>query len=539
MRNIPPSHDKYQVKAVLAVHLHAPHLFGAPVNFDVYLHPPRPNIPTRSGAFTVANPTIGQEFLALYGPESPRMHIWLGAHRIEFALSKKDPRPEVLDSLSHSPWIDPMKERAQEQREQNLSQMFVSLQSTQFGWMCRDDVFSIESEARQPAFLRFDPYRRELNVSVKEAYNDTSEYVIAIRQSSIMSISSHRSPPNGQAVIFLQLETPPSFFKRPIPVPGAKKPEPYQRLTTFPLVNNPLAIPYTSLTIRLILMSPSGADAFSQLSEAASLRNIVKSYPVEVARRDLFSAARLQAMDINIRRFDWPVAFQLEALVRNLCLDATEISELAPKVQVMVASHGRAYVAKFLKQFAPRAKDFLYTSTATNISSCFDSYAEEFKKQGDVAFEMPEDPNFYSSLHVTITPTSMFLSGPFVDKSNRVIRRYARTNQENFLRVEFRDDNNLQFRFDRDVDSLDFIQRRIGPIMHEGLVIAGRKFRFLAYSQSALKEHSVWWVMYSATSIILYQWFIQVCQGIQGSEVRYCHRRKNHQQPGELSQSLL
>jgi hypothetical protein len=86
----------------------------------------------------------------------------------------------------------------------------------------------------------------------------------------------------------------------------------------------------------------------------------------------------------------------------------------------------------------------------------------------------------------------MYLSGPYVDKSNRVIRRYGQASQENFLRVEFRDENHLQFRFDKDVDSEGFIRARVGQIMEKGLVIAGRKFYFLAYSQSALKEHSVW-----------------------------------------------
>ncbi|KAF9450089.1 RdRP-domain-containing protein [Macrolepiota fuliginosa MF-IS2] len=495
MRNIPLSYDKHQVKMVLAGHLHSAHLFGAQVNFDVYLHPPRVGIPTRTGAFTLTDPRVGGKFLSLYGSRLSPMHVTLGTDRLEFSESNRAPRQEVLELLTHSPWVDPVKEREQEQREEGLSQMFVSLQSIQFGWMCRDDVFSIESEARQPALFRFDPRRRELNVSVKQAYNDTSEYVIAIRQSSIMNISSHQSLDGAQrAVIFLQLEIPPWFFQRPIPVPGAKKQEPYQRLTTFPVVNNPGAIPYTSLAIRLILRSPAGTEAFAHICEAANLRNLLKSYPIRVARRDLFSSSRLQMMDIAIRQFEWSVAFQLEALVRNLYVDATEVLSLIPKVQTMVASRGRAYVAKLLKQFAPRAKDFLYTDSTTTILPCFDSFAEEFSKQGNIEPDIPEDPNFYSSLHVMVTPTSMFLTGPFVDKSNRVIRRYDRANQDSFLRVEFREDNNLQFRFDRDVDSLEFIKRRIGPIMHEGLLIAGRKFRFLAYSQSALKEHSVWFV---------------------------------------------
>jgi hypothetical protein len=86
----------------------------------------------------------------------------------------------------------------------------------------------------------------------------------------------------------------------------------------------------------------------------------------------------------------------------------------------------------------------------------------------------------------------MTLQGPFPEQSNRVIRRYDSTDHESFLRVTFRDDNDLQLRFDRDIDGPGFIRDRFGRFLKKGLSIAGRTFNFLAYSQSALKEHSVW-----------------------------------------------
>jgi len=357
--------------------------------------------------------------------------------------------------------------------------------------MCRDDVFSIESEARQIAVFHFNQTRHEFHVTVSESYDSPMKYVIAMRQSSIMSISCHPSQFDGQ-VIFLQLEVPPSFFNR-VRVPNSEKHEPYQRLTTFPVVNNPAAIPYTSLALRLVLLAPDGAGAFRTLSDLTDLHNIVKSYPVKIARRNLFSQNSLLNMDMNIRRLDsWQVAFQLEALVRNLSIDPKEVDVLVPKIRELMKSHGKPFTAKLLKDFGPRAKDFLLTGPSSTLIPDFISFVQEFRSRGDLEPDAPNDPNFYSSLHVTITPTSMFLDGPFIEKSNRVIRRYNQMNQENFLRVEFRDENNLRYRFDKDVDGVGFVKTRIGPIMREGLVIAGRKFHFFAYSQSALKEHSVW-----------------------------------------------
>jgi hypothetical protein len=63
-----------------------------------------------------------------------------------------------------------------------------------------------------------------------------------------------------------------------------------------------------------------------------------------------------------------------------------------------------------------------------------------------------------------------------------------------FVRVNFADETHLQLRFDRKVDGQTFVKERVGKALHEGITIGGRHFRFLAYSQSALKEHAVWFM---------------------------------------------
>ncbi|KAF5355063.1 hypothetical protein D9756_005511 [Leucocoprinus leucothites] len=495
LRNIPADLDRFQVKAALAQPLHGPDFYNRQSNFDVHIFRPKPGEIERTGVVMIPDVDVGRKFWEAYGTTRPRLLLFFGQNRIYFSASNRPPpSPEVVEAVASAPWENPTWERVRVEQERGLEDMLVSLQSIQFGWMCRDDVFSIESEARQPAHLRFDQARREFHITVAEAYNAPTEYVIAIRQSSILSISRHSSQPDAQSIIFLQLEVPPSFFNRNR-FPNPEKHEPYQRLTTLPVVNNPAAIPYTSLTLRLVLLSPDGTDIFDIISDLANIRNIVRSYPVQVARRNLFARNRLLQMDISIRQLDsWQVAFQLEALVRNLFIDPQEAIELVPEVKKLMKLYGKPFTAKLLNQFAPRAKDFLLTRASSSIISCFTSSVQEFRAQGDLEPDAPSDPNFYASLHVTITPTSMFLSGPFIDKSNRVIRRYSQTSQENFIRVEFRDENNLQYRFDKDIDSIGFIRARVEPIMRNGLVIAGRKFHFLAYSQSALREHSVWQV---------------------------------------------
>jgi hypothetical protein len=103
------------------------------------------------------------------------------------------------------------------------------------------------------------------------------------------------------------------------------------------------------------------------------------------------------------------------------------------------------------------------------------------------------DPGLFLCHHVTFTPTRMILEGPYATQSNRVIRKYEGY-IENFLRVDFRDEDRLQYRWAREVDGASYLNERVGGILKGGFELAGRRFEFLAYSSSALREHAVWFM---------------------------------------------
>lgn len=106
---------------------------------------------------------------------------------------------------------------------------------------------------------------------------------------------------------------------------------------------------------------------------------------------------------------------------------------------------------------------------------------------------MPRPGNF-SCYHVTFTPTRMILEGPYITQSNRVIRRYAEF-EHNFIRVDFRDEDRVQFRSEQDVDGMVILNERVGETLKKGFDLAGRHLEFLAYSSSALREHAVWFMI--------------------------------------------
>lgn len=490
MHNIPVGHGEYGLKITLAQYLHGPNFPNIKANFKVNLHCPKKGARTTAGTLTLVDLHVAQRFLDLYGAPRCLKSIDIEGNRIYFQKSKDLPQREELELLSRSRWVDPAEEREQAERSQKLKSSLLPLQSVQVGWMCRDRVFSVEGEVQTKCGLVFDPERREVQIIFPPQGFQWTAYVFAIRQSSIVSTSAHLAR-DGQSIVHFQLEFPPTFLRR------KSQTSPFYRLSTFPFKTlNPGATPYISLSFRLVLRSRNDLDSFFDLAKTAGLHH-VQALRVPAESRHLFTDTQLDRVANKVQRFDWSVAFQLEVLLRNLSVDPVELFGLLPRVEELVESHGNSYVANLLKAFGPQVRKLLHKNgnTVERVLSCLDSCHQELTKQDSSSAPFSEGERLYQSFHAVITPTNVLLAGPFLGKSNRVIRRYDRANQGSFLRVEFREEDGLQYRLDRDVNGRAFIQDRLGPILKGGLIITGRKFEFLAYSQSALKDHSVWYVI--------------------------------------------
>ncbi|KAB2604344.1 RNA-dependent RNA polymerase 1 [Pyrus ussuriensis x Pyrus communis] len=100
---------------------------------------------------------------------------------------------------------------------------------------------------------------------------------------------------------------------------------------------------------------------------------------------------------------------------------------------------------------------------------------------------------------VQITPCRVFSSGPEVNVSNRVLRNYP-DDIDNFIRVSFVDEE-MDRVYSADLlprtsaayeDGKTDIYKRILFILRNGIVIGEKKFEFLAFSSSQLRENSMW-----------------------------------------------
>ncbi|KAF6137330.1 hypothetical protein GIB67_036367 [Kingdonia uniflora] len=114
---------------------------------------------------------------------------------------------------------------------------------------------------------------------------------------------------------------------------------------------------------------------------------------------------------------------------------------------------------------------------------------------------------------VQITPTKVYFCGPEVNMSNRVLRHYREV-IENFIRISFVDENSEKM-FSTDLSPRATsatedrrhtgIYRRVLSTVRNGVVIGDKKFDFLAFSSSQLRENSAWMFasngMHTAASI--------------------------------------
>eukprot|EP00026_Physarum_polycephalum_P000560 Phypoly_transcript_00561.p1 GENE.Phypoly_transcript_00561~~Phypoly_transcript_00561.p1 ORF type:complete len:1059 (+),score=104.59 Phypoly_transcript_00561:1178-4354(+) len=107
-----------------------------------------------------------------------------------------------------------------------------------------------------------------------------------------------------------------------------------------------------------------------------------------------------------------------------------------------------------------------------------------------IARPITVDRDFMLIARALITPTKILLVGPEVEVSNRVVRHYV-NNANYFIRVSFVDEDLCQLFGNQFTDNLG---RRFKSVLSEGFQVAGRKFEFLAYSSSQLREHGCWFV---------------------------------------------
>lgn len=492
------------IRRAFADELHSPRYLrqsGPLWNFHVKLFPPKRNRSVQAhagcGKVTVPEEYLGRCLLQDYGGNSRRISI--KGRKIQLKSSKDPPDAAILEKICREPYIRPEVEHRLAEVRESFQQNTVGIHTLQLGWETRGGVFSVEWEKQLPpdSHLAFSGPRREIRIRHIDQPNIIRSIVIPWSQ---FSWSATYYADEGHPAIFLSLYSPPIFdtedtvqtLSQSIISPRATTQPKRQRvLVPYPDDADLIRVlPYATLSIRLLCRRMEDLRTFKTLCKTAHL-SAPKDYSYHAEHLALFSEANLEQYRRWTSTLEWPVAFQLESLLRGRIADAKEILSIRPTIDNMLDHEETEYTANFLRSLV----DAPFEVQGTNEGAFADAikcYANEFSWSPPTHPWGPKD-GIFNCLHLSVSPTSMKLGGPYPERSNRVLRTYA-DDHDSFVRVSFVEENGLRYQQDREIDGPAFIGRWVSPILHNGFTVAGRQFHFLAYSLSALKTHTVWFV---------------------------------------------
>ena len=243
--------------------------------------------------------------------------------------------------------------------------------------------------------------------------------------------------------------------------------------------------------LRVILANPNDLLKFEAICKYTKCQPL----PIPLRRVDALEMRffRKDFIDIVfhwIKAMDWKNAFQIEAYLRCGLLNTYDLIVSLQKPIADVIRDYDSEACDLLRLFAVALRTRSPKETAP---ACLARVRREYPRRKPLRLAQ----GHILCHHVIITPSRILPGGPYTTQSNRVIRRYQNHDPrlvEHFVRVEFRDEDGLTYRWDGKVDGTLFLRRRIGGILREGFELGGRAFEFLAYSNSSLREHAVWFV---------------------------------------------
>lgn len=480
-----------------------------PLNFAVSAFR-RTGVNIFSAKLTLPSVEVGKRFMREYGGRRPRSCLKIEAshHTVTFRDSKYDPFPELVQRLKQTPYIDPVEEEEQLKLAKQLRSFRVSISLVQFGRECRDDVFSVEHERQCEGTgrLRFDGEHRQFRLRIHQTERN---FIVAMRASQISCVSVGMEPDTKLCVIFFSLFYPPTFESEPASNAHYEDqlylsdysnyalyhPDGPSRLRLSSLdAGHGAYAAHTSLAIRVVCETKEDILNFIRICQKTHIP-FKDPHCFPVAARNLFSSANLEEFARWLPDLHWAIAFQVDALFRAGTFDPQELLHLRPHLAELVAENGVPWTASFLRHLGSEAREPKWTQSQVGSDQA-DTAMKLFSHCKDTFIFPPSQDTreeTFDCYHARVTPTRVLLEGPFPERTNRVMRRHLRYTSK-FLRVSFVDENGLKFRFEQDVDGHRFIQERFGGVLSKGLTVGGRHFEFLAYSQSGLRQHSVWFV---------------------------------------------
>lgn len=550
IRYIPPEENEWTVTRAISAIVHSDAFATSEeerkVNFKVSLNANKVSWVGHDGTGTLTVPTnqLGKKFLD-HVKENP---IKLSKKRLKFYRSFNGPPRHVVATLGKTPFVNPDIEEKHVKTMAALEDSF-RMEKLQFGTFFREGYpggnrsFSVEWEKdytqQSRADLHFEYDHKLIRIKVLSCYSHLLDpvsdtlvqlgdpqtedigYTVAINFASIRKIAvgyDFAKPCKCTLITPIEpnlLMNPDACFDILTP-PVMEQLELHRTLTGDKAIDNEKykwrvgslnprhnAVAAYATQVRVVFHSDPQVDKIDEFVEycmvaglSESLIARFRSSSIEVKPMAFFNPDRIERLHRKLAGLPFAVAFQMEALLRNGLLHTGLVEELLPHIQKLCEDY-------------PEDKPILKEKQGLFVSELLRKYNQDLQtkitspehplkrfEKVQAAFEYSSGDmasgNFRCG-HVTFTPTRVLLEGPYATQSNRIIREYDAF-CDHFLRVDFRDEDRLQYRWDRSVDGTQFLKDRVGGILKGGFDLAGRNFEFLAYSTSALREHAVWFI---------------------------------------------
>lgn len=203
-----------------------------PINLDVRLRTKniRQGVGHKgTGTLTIAVESAARRFLEEYGGEQPLKTIHFLRRQAFFGPSRFKPKRSVLDKLERPPYVDPRAAATKQRRIEEAEANQIPIRGIEFGWECRDAVFSCEWEKilAPPGLFGYEEDKRKFRVVV-------GPKSIALRLAQLNWVSCGMDGP--LPVIFFSLESAP-IFEEATTDPQSDS-SPFKRTRVLPLILN-------------------------------------------------------------------------------------------------------------------------------------------------------------------------------------------------------------------------------------------------------------------------------------------------------------
>ena len=191
--------------------------------------------------------------------------------------------------------------------------------------------------------------------------------------------------------------------------------------------------------------------------------------------------------------------FQLQMLVYNGELSPTKVIQLLPYARDLYARKDEE-VARSVFQLLQDKLSYPNPNVEKSEVEieCLIDILDELENSKLLTHELEARPKYahenQTLIHrATVSPTGIYLSGPFLETKNRVLRRFS-SYADYFLRVEFSEEDGDLVMYDSTADLEDIFEGQFKRVLNEGIIIADREFQFLGFSHSSLRARGCWFV---------------------------------------------